>query len=266
MKFANICRATPRTLAATLSLLVALYAAPARASTDYTDLWWNPSESGWGVNFIQADNFIFSTFFVYGATGQPTWFTGQLTVDGNGIWSGPLFISSGTYFGGGWNPAQSGIRQVGTATFAPATDASGTLTYNVEGVNVSKQIIRQTLKTIPLGGTYLGSLFTIVSACGNPAQNGTFSRYSSIAVTQTGAGNITLAFGIQGGGTCTLNGNANQFGQIYQIPSATYTCGAAGSPILVTNLKATAQGIEGEWQGPIGGGCSESGYFTGTLQ
>ena len=38
-------------------------------------------------------------------------------------------------------------------------------------------------------------------------------------------------FGIQGNGTCTLNGNANQFGQIYQIPSATYTCGAVGSTL-----------------------------------
>ena len=23
-------------------------------------------ESGWGVNFVQSDNFIFATFFIYG--------------------------------------------------------------------------------------------------------------------------------------------------------------------------------------------------------
>lgn len=254
-----------RLLAAVFGLLCAVTTFPVRAATDFTDLWWNPSESGWGVNFIQADDFIFSTFFIYGPTGQPTWYTGQLSLGGNGVWSGPLYVTNGTYFGAAWNPAQNAIRQVGTTTFVPATDASGSLTYNVDGINVGKQIQRQTLKTIPLGGTYLGSVYTQVSGCVNAAQNGTLSRYSTISVSQNIVNNITLTFGLQNLGTCTMNGNANQFGQIYQIPTATYTCGG-GATILVSNLKATAQGIEGEWQGPVGGGCIESGSFTGTLQ
>ena len=254
-----------RQLAAAFSLVFALAAAPVSASTDYTDLWWNPSESGWGVNFIQADNFIFSTFFIYGPTGQPTWYTGQLTVDTNGIWSGPLYVTNGTYFGVPWNPAQNAIRQVGTVTFVPASDSSGSLTYSVDGVNVAKQVQRQTLKTIPLAGTYRGSVFTVVSSCTNPAQNGTFSRFADITTTQTIAGNVTLGFAIQNGGTCTFSGQANQFGQLYQMPNASYSCGGGGA-ILVSGLKATAQGIEGQWQGPIGGGCVETGYFTGTLQ
>ncbi len=255
-----------RQVAAIASFACALVALPLHAATDYTDLWWTPSESGWGVNLIQADDFIFSTFFVYGTTGQPTWFTGQLSRDANGNWTGPLYVTSGTFFGAGWNAVQSGIRQVGTASFFPASDASGTLNYNVDGVNVSKAIQRQTLKTIPLGGTYLGSVYSSVSGCGNPAENGVVSRYSSIAVSQTLTNNITLDFGLQNAGSCVLNGNANQFGQIYQMPTATYTCGAAGVTVLVTNLKATAQGVEGQWQGPIGGGCFETAFFTGTLQ
>ena len=250
---------------AALGLVMALAAMPARAATDYTDLWWIPSESGWGVNFIQADDFIFATFFIYGPGNQPTWYTGQLSLDAIGNWIGPLYMSAGTYFGSPWNPSQSGIRQVGSVSFVPATEASGTLSYSVDGVIVSKQVVRQTLKTIPVGGTYLGSVYTVVTGCINPAQNGTQSRYASIRVIQTVAGNMTLDYTPQGGSTCSFSGTANQFGQIYQIPSAVYSCGAAG-PVLVSGLKATAQGIEGQWQGPVGAGCVESGSFTGTLQ
>jgi hypothetical protein len=250
---------------AAIGIALALFAAPARAATDYTDLWWNPAESGWGVNFIQADDFIFSTFFVYGPSGQPIWYTGQLTLDANGNWIGPLYMTSGSYFGSPWNPGQSGIRQVGSVSFVPATEASGSLSYAVDGVIVSKQVVRQTLKTIPVGGSYLGSVYTVVSGCINPAQNGTFSRFANIAVVQTAAGSMSLDFAVQGGGSCTFSGNANQFGQIYQIPNAAYTCGNAGT-LLVSGVKATAQGIEGQWQGPIGAGCNEFGSFTGTLQ
>ncbi len=55
---------------------------PAAAATDYTDIWWNAAESGWGVNFVQSDQFMFATFFVFGQGGTPTWYTGQLNRDG----------------------------------------------------------------------------------------------------------------------------------------------------------------------------------------
>jgi len=72
-----------RSLAAVFALSFALIR-PA-AATDYTDIWWNPSESGWGVNIAQNGNFIFATFFVYAPGNAPTWVTGQLSlaVDGN---------------------------------------------------------------------------------------------------------------------------------------------------------------------------------------
>ena len=41
------------------------------------------SELGWGVNFDQSDNFIFATFFIFGADQQPTWYSGELTLGAN---------------------------------------------------------------------------------------------------------------------------------------------------------------------------------------
>ncbi len=33
-------------------------------TTDVSDLWWNPSESGWGMQLVQEGNFVFATVFV----------------------------------------------------------------------------------------------------------------------------------------------------------------------------------------------------------
>src|SRR5262245_30858942 len=118
-----------RTLAA--ASVIALAVVRPAAAVDWTDIWWNASESGQGYNFIQSDNFIFVTFFVYANNQQPTWYTAQLTVDSNGVWSGKLYVTTGSYFGGTWIPGQRTTTEVGTATFTPNTSYSGTLTYNV---------------------------------------------------------------------------------------------------------------------------------------
>src|SRR6185295_19593915 len=42
---------------------------------DFTDLWWNPNESGWGLNLIQhPTNQIFGVWYTYDANGKRTWF------------------------------------------------------------------------------------------------------------------------------------------------------------------------------------------------
>src|SRR6478735_8016102 len=97
-------------------LLVAASAnfAPASAtsySTDQSDLWWNQSESGWGIQFVHRGNLIFATMFVY----DP------------------------------FDPMQVGSRIVGTMTWAATSTSSGTLTYTVDGVSVTKLLTRQTL-------------------------------------------------------------------------------------------------------------------------
>ena len=51
----------------------------AAVTNNYSDVWWNPNESGWGVNISQQADFLFVSFFVYGPIGQPFWHTAQLT-------------------------------------------------------------------------------------------------------------------------------------------------------------------------------------------
>jgi hypothetical protein len=35
--------------------------------------------------------------------------------------------------------------------------------------------------------------------------------------------------------------------------------------VQLTQVKQTAQGIEGQWVAPIGAGCVETGYFSAVL-
>src|SRR5206468_650585 len=37
-------------------------------------LWWNPSESGWGVHFTQRRNILFAAWYTYDTTGAPKWY------------------------------------------------------------------------------------------------------------------------------------------------------------------------------------------------
>src|SRR4051812_7004477 len=77
---------------------------------DYTDLWYIPTESGWGANVVQQGNTMFVTLFVYGSNNQPTWFVASaVTQTGgstSGTFSGPLYQTTGPYFAnGGFNSA-----------------------------------------------------------------------------------------------------------------------------------------------------------------
>src|SRR5207247_2231401 len=40
----------------------------------YGDLWWNASESGWGVSISQQYRTLFAVWYAYRSDGQPTWY------------------------------------------------------------------------------------------------------------------------------------------------------------------------------------------------
>src|SRR3989442_1023828 len=95
--------ATLRRLVLAVLLLTAAFSARA---IEYTDVYYNPAESGWGFFLVQSDTVQFLAFFIYGPDGKPTWYTAQLTDDGTGTYTGPVYATTGTYFALPWNPAQ----------------------------------------------------------------------------------------------------------------------------------------------------------------
>ena len=96
------------------AFLLALAAGSASASTyttDYTDLWYVPSESGWGLNLIHQEDVIFGTLFVYGPDNTPHWYVASdMRYQGSGgpiTYTGVLYETSGTWLG------TPGFRQLG---------------------------------------------------------------------------------------------------------------------------------------------------------
>ena len=113
------------------------------SSTNYQDLWWNPNESGWGVNITHQDNTLFATLFTYDSAGRDVWLVlsaGARQADGS--YSGELYRTSGPTF----NSAPfTGVTAapVGTMRLAFSNGNSGTLTYTFNGATVTKSIQRQ---------------------------------------------------------------------------------------------------------------------------
>jgi len=125
---------------------LAPYLAPANVPAyDYTDLWWNPAESGWGLNIVQhASHTIFAVWYTYGADGKRIWYvmpSGSWT--SSSTYTGPLYVTSGPAFDGPFDPSQVGVTQVGNATLRFTDANDGTWTYSVNGVSGTKSIVRQ---------------------------------------------------------------------------------------------------------------------------
>src|SRR5213075_2682038 len=94
-------------------------------SLDATDMWFNPAESGWGLNVIHQGDTLFATLFVYAPDGRPTWYSASnLVTSGDGtahdrplVFSGALVESTGPAFGPSFNPGAVTRRVVGSMTF-----------------------------------------------------------------------------------------------------------------------------------------------------
>jgi lysyl endopeptidase len=112
-------------------------------ATNFTDLWWNPSEAGWGINLTQQSNIMFATLFVYGSNGHTQWYVmsaGQRQNDGS--FTGALFQTQGPHFNSQPFPLPQ-VTQVGNMTLRFSNGENGTLSYTVNGTGVTKQITRQ---------------------------------------------------------------------------------------------------------------------------
>src|SRR5437870_10153466 len=115
-----------RLLPAVLSLALLGMPRPA-AAQDYTDIWYLPSESGWGVNLIQAEDVIFVTLFIYGPNNQPTWYVAIIYRDANGNFAGNLYSTVGPYFAGPCTRAPMARPPAGPPRSFPSAASRGPL-------------------------------------------------------------------------------------------------------------------------------------------
>ena len=112
--------------------------------TNYTALWWNANESGWGLNISHQGDTLFGTLYTYDASGNPAWFSmsaGAKQADGSYL--GELVTSTGPAFNSvPWNPNAVARTVVGNMRLSFTAPDSGTLTYNVGSAQVTKAITK----------------------------------------------------------------------------------------------------------------------------
>jgi hypothetical protein len=207
-------------------LAVVTGAQGANSWTDNSDIWWNPNESGWGMNMIQTNTFIFATLYVYGADGKPTWYVGELQRGaGADNYTGPLYATTGPYFGGPFNPANVTTRTAGTMTYTPVTVWTGTLSYTVDGTTVNKAIERQPLTSDNYSGAYDVQATITVTNCTDTSFNGTYTSPGTAEIAQTGGTISATLYGVLGNDSCTIpattytqKGRMARFGGPYSCP------------------------------------------------
>ena len=240
-------------------------------ASEFTDVYVDTNETGWGIFVVQSDTFEFLAFFVYGEDGKPTWYSCQLSLDANGNYSGQLYASTGAYYGGPWDPSAQHTVAVGTCRFAPTDIYNATLTYSLTGgPTVVKPIQRFPLTPYAFGGNYSGSMAGSVSGCQNPNSNDpAFRGRYGLTVTQNGeqSANSTFTFVDMNhsGIVCTVAGPLTHLGRLYKL-NGQLTCAGAGvspgpNPVTIDSLHPTGQGIEGHLTGSGGGGCALSLHF-----
>jgi subtilisin family serine protease len=234
------------------SLQSAIAASPSAAV--WTDMWWNPSESGWGVNIADQAGVLFIILYLYGQDGNPRWYSAgvfQTSINSSGypIYQGDLYFTTGPWFDAPFNPQAVNRQKVGSLTFSPSTPYSAQLSYSVNGVNVSKQIQRFTFNHIPLTGYYLGGLVTRFNNCGfGPPpgfeENVQLDIYDT--VNQDGvSGQMTIDFYENGNYSCRALGTYQQYGSLYEVNTIT-ACNNGGLGLLsFRDFSRSDEGIEG---------------------
>ncbi len=112
-------------------------------AVDYSDLWWNPSESGWGMAMAQQFGNVFLAWYVYDGTGKPVWYVASNCVVSGSSCSGTLYRTTGPAFGPTFDPTQIHAFSVGSAIVSFVDANNAVLSYTVDGVSSTKNITRQ---------------------------------------------------------------------------------------------------------------------------
>ncbi len=256
-----------RTYSIVLAGLLTLAARLAGAGP-YTDLWWNPSENGWGMNLVQQGETAFVTLFVYGADGTPRWYVASdaqvVAYDASGlpVFGGALYRTEGSWHGSAFDPSRLRIQPVGWISIEARAKDSLHLVYEAEGVQVAKDVQRQTWSMPDPGGAYHGS-FRLRQVVPGEASVGV-SRYSGDIVLLVDGAVAFMRVDDTEGRRCEYRGAYRQSGKLGNI-AGSFTCSRDAATVSsgsfeLADLESTAHGITGylRQESPA---LSEFGHF-----
>lgn len=245
-------------------------ASPFVSAGQYSDLWWNPHESGWGVNVVQQQETAFITLFVYAPDGRPTWYVApaaHITHFGSSgpLFTGTLYRTRGPWHGGPFDPQQVEAVAVGQVDLEVLAKDRIRVHYSAEGVAVVKEVVRQTWDQPLVGANYV-SQFVLRQAYppGGPPI-GTRDFPGDVLVHfDAGQGYMRVDDPLR---RCEYRGPYQTTGKLIRF-SGTYACSAgdgASGTFEVSDLEVSANGLTGylrTWSGEL----NQYGRFAAVLR
>ena len=115
-------------------------------AADFTDLWWNSSEPGWGVSVTQHGNNLVFRIFVYDDSSRPLLFVvPSVTFNSASSFTGNVALTTGPWFGSNPFDPNQVVRTAtpgNTATLTFSDANNGVLSYTVNGITKTKAITR----------------------------------------------------------------------------------------------------------------------------
>lgn len=131
---------------------IAIFPPPVRPLTNYSGLWYDPRESGWGLSLHQGPTYtVFGLLFVYDTNRRPDWYSlqsGRWT--SSTVWKADVLRTTGPSLGGAlFDPSLVQYNPAGSVTIdftqAPGTEGLARLTYTINGTTATKTIQRMPL-------------------------------------------------------------------------------------------------------------------------
>jgi len=128
---------------------IAIFPPPPHPIANYTGLWWDRREAGWGLSLHQGRVYeLFGALFVFGTTGVPEWYTlqsGQWQTSTR--WAGEVLRSSGPpWVSSTFNASLVSHADVGNVvldfTMLPGGEDRARLSLTIGGATITKTIER----------------------------------------------------------------------------------------------------------------------------
>jgi hypothetical protein len=225
------------------------------AHANYSDLWYNPQESGWGANVVQQLETAFVTLFVYGPDGAPTWYVASdarvvaYTSSGLPLFAGTLYRTRGPWHGGPFDPAKVTVIPVGHITLEALARDRMRIEYEAEGVTVTREAVRQTWQVPITGANYIAA-FNLRQAVPGSLPHGTMD-YRADVLLHIDEGIAFIRADDELGRRCEYRGAHRQAGRLATVEGE-YTCSAGRDGVeggsgtfTLTDLEITMHGITG---------------------
>lgn len=175
--------AMKRLLPLMMLLYALLSAAPARAALNYQDMWWLPSESGWGLMVLHQGSTISAVMFHYRADRKPAWYLLSNAQRGTEeSFSGTLFEVTGPPLFGLFDPSTVLPRDVGSMSLRFTGPNEARLSYTIDGATTQRVIQRITFTNLDVDGVYFGSQAAVLR-CNGAAQVGSLVFPAQVTVS-----------------------------------------------------------------------------------